>query len=236
MFYRRPTDRANECATISARLPFSLVPRSFGIEQELLLSPAPLSLLLRLYRKKRFASSMKALYTNPQKKSSVLSKNFIFLSILQYSKDFTAPTRLFFLRKSPAVGFHSDGRRLFCFLDQLSLSHSIKIPAIMLTNNKEQILKPIPTGSLRSILPQYDTVIGIHQASGIRHHPIDIQPRIIKIFAAICKPDGLFTVAGFTVPSTAHPHFGQITASSSSSFPHFVQYFINTSTIAKRLP
>ncbi len=120
---------------------------------------------------------------------------------------------------------------ILCFI-QFASSHNIKMPAIRLTNNKVQILNPVLTRSPRSTLPKYDTVIGIHQASGIRHQPIDIHPIIIKIFAAVCKPDRLLTASGFPIPSTAHPHFGQTTASSSNSFPHFEQYFINTSAIA----
>lgn len=120
---------------------------------------------------------------------------------------------------------------ILCFI-QFASSHNIKIPAIMFTNNKVQILNPMLTGSPRSAFPKYDTVIGMHQASGIRSQPYAIQPRIIKIFAAVCKPDRLLTTSGFLIPSTAHPHLGQITASSSSSFPHLVQYFINTSATA----
>ena len=86
MFYRRPTERANESATISARLPFILVPRSLGIEQELLLSPAPLSLLLRFTSKKRFRLTDESIVIHSAKKIKRFSLYFIifFFNCRQY--------------------------------------------------------------------------------------------------------------------------------------------------------
>lgn len=63
------------------------------------------------------------------------------------------------------------------------------MPAIMLTNNNEQILNPVPTGSPDlSIDLQYLTVIGIFQARGIRNNPVKQQLIIMKILAAILSP------------------------------------------------
>ena len=46
------------------------------------------------------------------------------------------------------------------------------MPAIMLTNNNEQILNPVPTESPDlSVDLQYLTVIGIFQTREIRNHP-----------------------------------------------------------------
>jgi hypothetical protein len=59
----------------------------------------------------------------------------------------------------------------------------------MLTNNNEQILNPVPTGSPDlSIDLQYLTVIGIFQARGIRNNPVRQQLIIMKILAAILSP------------------------------------------------
>jgi hypothetical protein len=59
----------------------------------------------------------------------------------------------------------------------------------MLTNNNEQILNPVPTGSPDlSIDLQYLTVIGIFQARGIRNSPVRQQLIIMKILAAILSP------------------------------------------------
>lgn len=63
------------------------------------------------------------------------------------------------------------------------------MPAIMLTNNNEQILNPVPTESPDlSIDLQYLTVIGIFQARGIRNNPVRQQLIIMKILAAILSP------------------------------------------------
>ena len=63
------------------------------------------------------------------------------------------------------------------------------MPATMLTNNNEQILNPVPTGSPDlSIDLQYLTVIGIFQARGIRNNPVSQQLIIMKILAAILSP------------------------------------------------
>ena len=63
------------------------------------------------------------------------------------------------------------------------------MPAIMLTNNNEQILNPVPTESPDlSIDLQYLTVIGIFQARGIRNSPVRQQLIIMKILAAILSP------------------------------------------------
>ena len=63
------------------------------------------------------------------------------------------------------------------------------MPATMLTNNNDQILNPVPTGSPDlSIDLQYLTVIGIFQARGIRNNPVRQQLIIMKILAAILSP------------------------------------------------
>ena len=63
------------------------------------------------------------------------------------------------------------------------------MPATMLTNNNEQILNPVLTGSPDlSIDLQYLTVIGIFQARGIRNSPVRQQLIIMKILAAILSP------------------------------------------------
>lgn len=63
------------------------------------------------------------------------------------------------------------------------------MPATMLTNNNEQILNPVPTGSPDlSIDLQYLTVIGIFQARGIRNNPVRQQLIIMKILVAILSP------------------------------------------------
>ena len=63
------------------------------------------------------------------------------------------------------------------------------MPETMLTNNNEQILNPVPTGSPDlSIDLQYLTVIGIFQARGIRNSPVRQQLIIMKILAAILSP------------------------------------------------
>ena len=63
------------------------------------------------------------------------------------------------------------------------------MPATMLTNNNEQILNPVPTGSPDlSIDLQYLTVIGIFQARGIRNSPVRQQLIIMKILVAILSP------------------------------------------------
>ena len=63
------------------------------------------------------------------------------------------------------------------------------MPAIMLTNNNEQILNPVPTESPDlSVDLQYLTVIGIFQARGIRNNPVRQQLIIMKILAAILSP------------------------------------------------
>lgn len=63
------------------------------------------------------------------------------------------------------------------------------MPAIMLTNNNEQILNPVPTESPDLFVDlQYLTVIGIFQARGIRNSPVRQQLIIMKILAAILSP------------------------------------------------
>ena len=59
------------------------------------------------------------------------------------------------------------------------------MPATMLTNNNEQILNPVPTGSPDlSIDLQYLTVIGIFQARGIRNSPVrQVQSKKTEIHA-----------------------------------------------------
>lgn len=92
----------------------------------------------------------------------------------------------------------------------------------------------------------YSTVMGIRQESGskkitasqppkiiIHKKPgaVNAQLKIIKIFAAICKPDSSCLFVNADWSSLEHPQAGQKNASSLNCAPQCLQYFILLSSV-----
>lgn len=121
------------------------------------------------------------------------------------------------------------------------------MPATKLTNNKVQILNPMPTRGLAPFNDfMYTIVMGRRQQSGKRgitaNQPpsnnvykkvgaVNAQLKIIKIFAAICKPDSLFLFVNDVWSSVEQPQAGQKIASSLTCAPQCLQYFIPFSSV-----
>ena len=91
------------------------------------------------------------------------------------------------------------------------------MPGIIFTNSNVQTLKPIDTLSSFFIFFEYDSVIGSIHINGIKAKPPTTVEIIIKIKAIFFNALSLFSLLSLALyNSVAHPHLGQITASSTS--------------------